>query len=405
MKDERIFTEDIQVPEIVTKKADVAFAKIRKDSTKQMKRSKRFLKTPAVVAASVCLVVAGAMTVTAAVQHFWGNAVENELKGTQEQKEKLEDSGMATVMAGKEEYKDRAVTVDGVTITPNVVIADEHFARVSFYIDGYTLPDDESPAFGEQGVYMGDDPDTGALNWGGGFFDGLIYEGNEARYADGTPARSAVNDNGYDAFVAEYTDENGRMEYSYQLSLPDNVGSFLGQTLHFAFYDLGSYKGKMGEIHTNIKGEWKFALTLSEKNLAKTTEVNKKVEGSAFTVDTVEISPISIVVKMKADEALEAQVDENQGILNVNGVILKNGEKLEDITGATGGFSGYTDEQYRPDSGQQYLKSMENGEGKVVNPPAAISMNGFQQIVDPDEVAGIILTNEQGEEFTVEFDR
>ena len=57
MKKERIFTEDIEVPGIVTQKAEAAFAQIRKDGTKSMKKitKKKFWKTPAAVAASICL--------------------------------------------------------------------------------------------------------------------------------------------------------------------------------------------------------------------------------------------------------------------------------------------------------------------------------------------------------------
>lgn len=406
MKAERIFTEDIEVPGIVTQKAEAAFAQIRKDGTKPMKKTtkKKLWKTPAAVAASICLVLVGGISVAAAVQHFWGNAMEDEFTGTQEQKEKLEEAGVATVMADKEEYKDQAVTVNGVTITPNVVIADEHFAKVSFYVDGYTLEDGKTPDFKEMWAYMGDDPQERNLCWGAGFFNGILGEDDDAHYVDGSPVESTVNGDGYDSIIERYTDANGRMEYSFQLSHPDGVGSFLGQTLHFGFTDLGSFEGKMGDVQVDVKGTWEFSIPLSNTSMAKTVTVNKKVEGSAYTVDAVEISPISICVKMKVDEPLEVDTEDGNGALQVYGIVLKNGQQLENISGVNGAFSGFTDEDYNADSEHKYLVNEENGVIVVKNPPAAISMDGFNEIVEPDEVGGILLRSEQGETYVVEFD-
>lgn len=382
MKDERIFTEDIEVPGIVTQKAEVAFAQIRKDGTKPMKKTtkKKLWKTPTAVAASICLVLVGGITVTAAVQHFWGNAIEQELQGTDEQREKLEDAGMATVMADNDAYKDQAVTVNGVTITPNVVISDENYARVSFYISGYDLKEDMAPEFAGMEAYIGKNPGEESMVWSSGFFDGIVYDGDKSTYVDGTPVETVKDDEGYESDVPRYTDSKGRLEFSFYMHGLEEGESFLGKTMHFAFYDLGSYAGKMGDVQVDVEGTWEFDIKLSEKSMAKKIEVNKKIPDTVFTLKYVEVSPISVVAYTKGTGSVEKPNDDFTA-MNVIGVLLKSGKEIAYSYGG------------------DYEHINDGTKGTAIK--AKVSLD---QIIDPEDVRGVVLRSDLGKEYTVEFD-
>ena len=382
MKKERIFTEDIEVPGIVTQKAEAAFAQIRKDGTKSMKKitKKKFWKTPAAVAASICLVLVGGISVAAAVQHFWGNAIEQDLQGTDEQKEKLEDAGMATVMADNDVYKDQAVTVNGVTITPNVVISDENFVRVSFYVSGYALKENMAPEFAGREAYIGNDPKEGGMIWSSGFFDGIVNAGDKSTYVDGTPVETVKDDEGYESDVPRYTDSKGRLEFSFYMHDPVNGESFLGKSIHFTFHDLGSYTGKMGDVQVDVEGTWEFDIKLSEKSMAKKIQVNKKIPDTVFTLKYVEVSPISVVAYTKGTGNVENPNDDFTA-MNVIGVLLKNGQKMAYSYGG------------------DYEHINDGTKGTAIK--AKMSLN---QIIDPEEVRGIVLRSDLGKEYTVEFD-
>ena len=382
MKDERIFTEDIEVPGIVTRKAEAAFAQIRKDGTKPMKKTtkKKFWKTPAAVAASICLVLVGGISVAAAVQHFWGNAIEQELQGTDEQREKLEDAGMATVMADNDAYKDQAVTVNGVTITPNVVISDENYARVSFYISGYDLKEDMAPEFAGMEAYIGKNPGEESMVWSSGFFDGIVYDGDKSTYVDGTPVETVKDDEGYESDVPRYTDSKGRLEFSFYMHDLEEGESFLGKTMHFAFHDLGSYAGKMGDVQVDVEGTWEFDIKLSEKSMAKKIEVNKKIPDTVFTLKYVEVSPISVVAYTKGTGTVEKPNDDFTA-MNVIGVLLKSGKEIAYSYGG------------------DYEHINDGTKGTAIK--AKVSLD---QIIDPEDVRGVVLRSDLGKEYTVEFD-
>ncbi|MEI3244931.1 MAG: DUF4179 domain-containing protein [Lachnospiraceae bacterium] len=381
MKKERIFTEDIEVPGIVTQKAEAAFAQIRKDGTKSMKKitKKKFWKTPAAVAASICLVLVGGISVAAAVQHFWGNAIEQDLQGTDEQKEKLEDAGMATVMADNDVYKDQAVTVNGVTITPNVVISDENFVRVSFYVSGYALKENMAPEFAGREAYIGNDPKEGGMIWSSGFFDGIVNDGDKSTYVDGTPVETVKDDEGYESDVPRYTDSKGRLEFSFYMHDPVNGESFLGKSIHLPSMISDRIRERWEMFRWMLKAHGNL-IKLSEKSMAKKIQVNKKIPDTVFTLKYVEVSPISVVAYTKGTGNVENPNDDFTAI-NVIGVLLKNGQKMAYSYGG------------------DYEHINDGTKGTAIK--AKMSLN---QIIDPEEVRGIVLRSDLGKEYTVEFD-
>ena len=158
-KNSNIFQEDIKVPEIVLQKADEAFARIQTEGRSAMtknnqteKKKRGFWKNPAAVAACACLIIAGSVTVGAAVHHVWSRGMKGTLQATDTQQKDLTDKGAAVVLKEDADYSKLAVTDNGITITPETIIVDKHFAHISFSVKGYDLAEGDEPGFGDWNI-------------------------------------------------------------------------------------------------------------------------------------------------------------------------------------------------------------------------------------------------------------
>ena len=143
-KNSNIFQDDIKVPDIVLQKADEAFAGIQTEGRSAMKKNNQtenrkhtFWKNPAAVAACACIIVAGGVTVGAAVHHVWSRGMQGAVQATDTQQKELTDKGAAVVLKEQDDYSKLAVTDNGITITPETIIVDEQFAHISFSVKGY----------------------------------------------------------------------------------------------------------------------------------------------------------------------------------------------------------------------------------------------------------------------------
>ena len=92
-----------------------------------------------------------------------------------------------------------AVTINGVTIEPDTVIADERFVYMAFRISGYSVADRTEPGFDMVNVYQGDHPEDESawVNMSGTMYDGIVLDENGASvYEDGTSVESYEDGNG-----------------------------------------------------------------------------------------------------------------------------------------------------------------------------------------------------------------
>ena len=99
MREERnVLNSDVEIPEVVLKKADDALAQIR-ESTKPVRKAKKesrfqggFRYAQAAAIACAVLVGAGGITVTAAVvHHLWSRGMQGNIQATEEQQKNLTD--------------------------------------------------------------------------------------------------------------------------------------------------------------------------------------------------------------------------------------------------------------------------------------------------------------------------
>ena len=115
-----------------------------------------------------------------------------------------------------------------------------------------------------------------------------------------------------------------------------------------------------------MEGNWDFTITLPDVSSSRTIAIGQKVGDTGFTLDTIDISPISMKANYSVEEAPEEHEDD-PGIPIVRGVILKDGTRLPYLTDA--GSMGYTD------------SSKTN----------ACHMAGYDRVIDVDEVAALIV--------------
>ena len=373
-----ILSEEIELSEIVLKKTNQAFEMIKQEDIVSMKkthkRRKKMFKTQAAAAAGVCILAVSGISAAAAVHHYWGRGMNGNIQASDEQQQALTEKNIAKVYREEPDSPSPAVTINGVTIEPDTVIADERFVYMAFRISGYSVEDRTEPGFDMVNVYQGDHPEDESawVNMSGTMYDGIVLDENGASvYEDGTSVESYEDG----SVISHYTDDNGNMEYIIQASAADKNDSLLGKTLHVAFKDLGTFS--KATFIPAVEGVWNFELNLSDVSSTRNIKVGKKVEGTGFTMEDISISPISIQVNYSVSEA-PTEHEDDLGIPEVKGVVLKDGTRISYL--ANPGRLGYTDN----------------------NKSNAYQIAGFARVVDVDEIAAlIVLTSYENEKVEI----
>ncbi len=373
-----ILSEEIELSEIVLKKTNQAFEMIKQEDIVSMKkthkRRKKMFKTQAAAAAGVCILAVSGISAAAAVHHYWGRGMNGNIQASDEQQQALTEKNIAKVYREEPDSPSLAVTINGVTIEPDTVIADERFVYMAFRISGYSVADRTEPGFDMVNVYQGDHPEDESawVNMSGTMYDGIVLDENGASvYEDGTSVESYEDG----SVISHYTDDNGNMEYIIQASAADKNDSLLGKTLHVAFKDLGTFS--KATFIPAVEGVWNFELNLSDVSSTRNIKVGKNVEGTGFTMEDISISPISIQVNYSVSEA-PTEHEDDLGIPEVKGVVLKDGTRISYL--ANPGRLGYTDN----------------------NKSNAYQIAGFARVVDVDEIAAlIVLTSHENEKVEI----
>ncbi len=417
-KEKHIFPLETELSEIVRQKTDCALETIRQEENGLMratgKRTKRAagqtagdragragaktgksggrrFRMPAAAVAGICLLTVSSISAAAALHYYWGRGMNGQLQASEEQQRELVEQGMAKVYETRQEGKVQddgkksaenaasdvpAVTCDGVTIAPETVVADEKFAYLSFRISGFQAEAWEEVSAGLTEICLADDPDgeNSWVNMSGHIYTGITAdEKGNLVYDDGTPV--VYDEKG--RTLNRYTDEKGDMSFVIRASLGNRGGSqdsLLGRTLHLEFQDVKALEYTTDAaghhkpvIRSWVSGKWEFDIPLPDVSAAEHIAVGAPVEGTVFTVESIDLSPISVRVNYEVDGAPEAEQDEN-GVPTIRSLILRDGTRLPDMAGA---------------GGKGYMDSAKS---------RAQDMTGFDRVVDVDEVAGLILS-------------
>ncbi len=362
-----VFSEEVELSEIVLEKTNQAFEMIQQEDIVHMGKTntkgKRIYKMQAAAVAGICILAVSSISVIAAIHHYWGRGMNGNIQASDAQQQELTEQNIAKVYREEPDSSSLAVTDNGITVKPDTVVVDERFAYMSFSISGYHVEDGTEPGFGMVTVYQGDNPEDESawVNMYGSMYDGIIPDENGSPvYEDGSPLESDENGR----LISHYTDSNGDMEYIIQASVVNENDSLLGKTMHVNFQNLGTRS--RGAFTPAVEGNWDFAITLPDVSSSRTITVGQKVGGTGFTLETIDISPISMKANYSVEEAPEGHEDD-LGIPEVRGVVLKDGTRLPYLT--DGGSMGYTD------------SSRKN----------ACHMAGYDRVIDVDEVAALIV--------------
>lgn len=376
-KNSNIFQDDIKVPEIVLQKADEAFAGIQTEGRSTMKKNNQtenrkhtFWRNPAAVAACTCIIVAGSVTAGAAVHHVWSRGMQGAVQATDTQQKELTDKGAAVVLKEQKDYSKLAVTDNGITITPETIIVDKNFAHIAFSVKGYDLAEGDEPGFDDWNIGVKDGKEGSSVQAYGGFYDGIVSDENgNPVYEDG----SSLKEDEQGQIISHYVDEDGNLEYVASIGVADWKDSLLGKTIVCKLKDLGTlYKTRFTLAK---EGNWDFEIKLPDVSTASNIKVAKGIENTPFTVDDVELSPISIKINYSVNGEVTFKEDTNQ-VPQFFGVILKDGKKIS-FLGDAGG-TGYNEAMTE-----------------------AYTLSSFVQVIDPDQVQAIILRNDDGEQIEI----
>ncbi len=382
-KNDTIYTlqQNIEIPDIVTEKANMAFEQIRKDDgssdkivtyQKPVKKSRKKY----MVAALIATLTVGAVSAYAAYTN-WSHGMKEELRISEEQQKNLEANGMAA-------FSDASVTDAGVTVTAQQSITDNYYTYLSFKVEGYSVENGVQPDFETISVTV----DGQDVSWGGRFYDGMI-SGNDGMVvnADGSAPETEADG----SMIENYVMDDGSLEYHMILKSHEK-GFFTGKQLHVELENLGTVA--KAQYFPDIEGNWILDMTLGGADTAKYIETNEKLGDTETIVTGVELSPVSMRITYdfpKTEPRMEEFEDENGEIQTVAwpaqppfafGIRLKDGTVMKYIS-AGSESTGYTSEE-----GQEYVVSFP-----------------LDRVIDPDQVETVLFSEydeENGKQLTYE---
>ena len=383
-KNDTIYTlqQNIEIPDIVTEKANMAFEQIRKDAgsssdkivtyQKSVKKSRKKY----VIVALVATMTVGAVSAYAAYTN-WSHGMKEELRISEEQQKNLEANGMAA-------FSDASVTDAGVTVTAQQSITDNYYTYLSFKVEGYSVEKGVQPDFETISVTA----DGQDVSWGGRFYDGMI-SGDDGMVvnADGSAPETEADG----SMIENYVMDDGSLEYHMILKSHEK-GFFTGKQLHVEFENLGTVA--KAQYFPDIEGNWILDMSLGGADTAKYIETNEKLGDTETIVTGVELSPVSMRVTYdfpKTEPRMEEFEDENGEIQTIAwpaqppfafGIRLKDGTVMKYIS-AGSESTGYTSEE-----GQEYVVSFP-----------------LDRVIDPDQVEAVLFREydeENGKQLTYE---
>ncbi len=382
-KNDTIYTlqQNIEIPDIVTEKANMAFEQIRKDAgssdkivtyQKPVKKSRKKY----VAAALIATMTVGAVSAYAAYTN-WSHGMKEELRISEEQQKNLEANGMAA-------FSDASVTDAGVTVTAQQSITDNYYTYLSFKVEGYSVEKGVQPDFETISVTA----DGQNVSWGGSFYDGMI-SGDDGMVvnADGSAPETEADG----SMIENYVMDDGSLEYHMILKSHEK-GFFTGKQLHVELENLGTVA--KAQYFPDIEGSWKLDMTLGGADTAKYIETNEKLGDTETIVTGVELSPVSMRITYdfpKTEPRMEEFEDENGEIQTIAwpaqppfafGIRLKDGTVMKYIS-AGSESTGYTSEE-----GQEYVVSFP-----------------LDRVIDPDQVETVLFREydeENGKQLTYE---
>lgn len=376
----RTLQQDVEIPEVVRKKADQAFARIHAEQektepdnrkvvsyNKKETERKAISKRKIAVVAAVAALATATVTAGAAAYMKWSTGMAEGMQATETQQKQLEDNGMAA-------FTSQSCTDAGVTVTAEQSITDNYNSHISFKVEGFQVEDGQQPDFGSISVLVDGKDD---LNLDAGFYDGIITgeDGMPVRASDGS---SALDENG--DMIYYYVQEDGSMEFDINMNNYSEKGFFIGKDIQVELKDLGTVD--KAEFTKTLEGAWNFEWTLGGADTAKTYTLNQPLGDSGATIQTVEISPISVYAEYNFPIQKETITGENEDGTTSESTTFKEapplmGIKLKDGTVIKNMYMGGGMIGYQNNSSDDYVYAY-----------------ATDRIIDPDQIAYFLFIND-----------
>ena len=331
-----VLKRDVEIPDIVMKKAEGAFAKIQEEDkipektkitplSQKRKRKKLPAKRMFLVAAAVML-GAGGVTAGAAAYMRWSKTASEGMQASEETQKKMEETKF-TVPVNKSD------TQNGVTVTVSQTIVDSYYAHVIFKVEGYDAGEGKQPFFETDTVVVdGYDPwkdpydEKRHFGSGGDWYNGVTMgeDGKAVRISDGKPL-DEIED-----YQDNYKLEDGSYEYRLTLTHTADKDYFMGKPIHLELHNLGTAEKE--DLTNVIDATWSFDWVLEGSPEKKEYDLNAPIGDTGVTVKHAEISPISLNVTYDFPKKIYDKMDNSSGMLFFpDGVRLKDGTELKTI--------------------------------------------------------------------------
>lgn len=331
-----ILKRDVEIPEVVMKKAEGAFAKIQGEAKIQEKtkitplspkrtRKKIPAKRMFLVAAAVML-GAGGVTAGAAAYMRWSKTASEGMLASEETQKKMEETKLAVPV-------NKSDTQNGVTVTVSQTIVDSYYAHIIFKVEGYDAGEGKQPFFETDTVVVdGYDPwkdpydEKRHFGSGGDWYNGVTMgeDGRAVRISDGKPL-DEIED-----YQDNYKLEDGSYEYRLTLTHTADKDYFMGKPIHLELHNLGTAEKE--DLTNVIDATWSFDWVLEGSPEKKEYDLNASIGDTGVTVKHVEISPISLNVTYDFPKKIYNKMDNSSGMLFFpDGVRLKDGTELKTI--------------------------------------------------------------------------
>ena len=331
-----VLKKDVEIPEVVMKKAKGAFEKIQAEAKIQEKAKitpispkKTRKKIPAkrlfLVAAAVML-GAGGVTAGAAAYMRWSKTASEGMQASEEMQKKMEETKL-TVPVNKSD------TQNGVTVTVAQTIVDSYYAHIIFKVEGYDAGEGKEPSFETETIvvdgynpYEEEYDEKRNFSSGGSWYNGVITgeDGELIRISDGKPLKEIEEK------WEGYKLEDGSYEYCMTLTHTADKDYFVGKPIHVELHNLGT--AEKADFTNAIDATWSFDWVLDGSSEKKEYDLNAPVGDTGVTVKHVEISPISLNVTYDFPKKIYNKMDNSSGMLFFpDGVRLKDGTELKGI--------------------------------------------------------------------------
>lgn len=331
-----VLKRDVEIPDIVMKKAEGAFAKIQGEAKVQektkitplspkTKRKKISAKRMFLVAAAVIL-GAGGVTAGAAAYMRWSKTASEGMLASEETQKKMEETKLAVPV-------NKSDTQNGVTVTVSQTIVDSYYAHIIFKVEGYDAGEGKQPFFETDTVVVdGYDPwkdpydEKRHFGSGGDWYNGVTMgeDGRAVRISDGKPL-DEIED-----YQDNYKLEDGSYEYRLTLTHTADKDYFMGKPIHLELHNLGTAEKE--DLTNVIDATWSFDWVLEGSPEKKEYDLNASIGDTGVTVKHVEISPISLNVTYDFPKKIYNKMDNSSGMLFFpDGVRLKDGTELKTI--------------------------------------------------------------------------